>query len=289
MKTAKSGSRAAKASSYIHYNRLRFLEASLANKDTENSFNAENASASKEVVEVQICSAVKSPKPILRKRRKITSADERLVSILEQSLAQKNVSHPKEDDDEDKLFCLSLVKEMKKIPENKRLHTKIAICNLILQSQNVFRGPQNQTFENYNYRNQEPQQRNYLSQEQRNQASVEAFQYDYKSQQSSVPNNLTHYGNISAMEPLSPPPTDATNESELNIAVITGKGKAMDDVCRLCMSNIQCDDMKVPLFRETSKNFVPILVTLLGFHVIWFRCSFTFSCTPRFYYFFIFF
>lgn len=225
MKTVKSGSGASKTSSYIHYNRLRFLQASIANKDTESSFDADNASPLSEVAEAEVSSAFKSPKPTTRKKQKISSADERFASILEQSLAQKNVSHPKEDDDEDKLFCLSLVKEIKKIPECRRLHTKIAIYNLILQNQNVLQGIQHQTFENQNYRNPVPQRRNYLSQEKRNQVSVEDFQYhDYRSQQFRVPNNSTHYGYTTATEPLSPvthtpspAPTNASNESELEL------------------------------------------------------------------------
>lgn len=221
MKTVKSGSGASKTSSYIHYNRLRFLQASIANNDTESSFDAENASASSEVAEIGVSSAFKSPKSTPRKKQKISSADERFASILEQSLAQKNVSHPKEDDDdEDKLFCLSLVKEIKKIPEYRRLQTKIAIYNLILQNQNVLQGPQHQTFENQYYRNPVPKRRNYLSQEQRNQASVEDFQH-YQSQQSSVPNNLAHYGYTTAMgSPVTHTPSPAptvSSESELEL------------------------------------------------------------------------
>lgn len=144
IKTVKSGSGASKASTYIHYNRLRFLQASIANKDTESSFDAD-ASTSSEVAEVEISSGFKSPKSTLRKKQKFNPADERFANILEQSLAQKNVSHPKEDDDEDKLFCLSLVKDIKKNPEYRRLQTKIAICNLILQNQNEFQR------ENQNY------------------------------------------------------------------------------------------------------------------------------------------
>ncbi|CAH0730593.1 unnamed protein product, partial [Brenthis ino] len=202
MKTVKSGSGASKTSTYIHYNRLRFLQASIANKDTESSFDADNASTSSEVAEVEISSGFKK-----------------------QSLAQKNVSHPKEDDDEDKLFWLSLVKEIKKIPEYRRLQTKIAIYNLILQNQNEFQGPQQQTYENQNY--PVPQRRNYLSQEQRHQssASVKGFRYhDYRSQQSSVSNNFAHYGYTTTMgspSPVtpttSPAPTNVSNESELEL------------------------------------------------------------------------
>ncbi|VVC96929.1 unnamed protein product [Leptidea sinapis] len=52
MKTVKSGSGASKISSYIHYNRLRFLQPSIADKDTENSFFSAS-SASSEVAEVE--------------------------------------------------------------------------------------------------------------------------------------------------------------------------------------------------------------------------------------------
>ncbi|XP_075983668.1 uncharacterized protein LOC142981554 [Anticarsia gemmatalis] len=106
IKTVKSGSGASKTSTYIHYNRLRFLQASIANKDTESSFGADNASTSSEVAEVEISSGFKSPKSTSRKKQKLNPADERFANILEQSLAQKNVSHPKEDDDEDKLFSM---------------------------------------------------------------------------------------------------------------------------------------------------------------------------------------
>lgn len=43
----------------------------------------------------------------------------------------------KQDDDEDKLFCLSLLKDIKKVPETKRLKLKINTYNLILQNQTV--------------------------------------------------------------------------------------------------------------------------------------------------------
>lgn len=226
IKTVKSGSGASKTSTYIHYNRLRFLQASIANKDTESSFDADNASTSSEVAEVEISSGFKSPKSTSRKKQKLNPADERFANILEQSLAQKNVSHPKEDDDEDKLFCLSLVKEIKKIPEYRRLQTKIAIYNLILQNQNEFQGPQQQTYGNQNYPVSQ-RRRNYSSQEQRHQssASVEGFRYhDYRSQQSSVSNNFAHYGYTTAMgspSPVtptpSPAPTNVSNESELEL------------------------------------------------------------------------
>ncbi|KAF5282561.1 hypothetical protein FQA39_LY04968 [Lamprigera yunnana] len=87
MKTVKSGSGASKNSSYIHYNRLRFLKASKANKDTECSFDADNASASSEVADVEVSSAFKSRKSTPRRKQKISTAKERFANIVEQSLA----------------------------------------------------------------------------------------------------------------------------------------------------------------------------------------------------------
>ncbi|KAL5237136.1 hypothetical protein ACI65C_004546 [Semiaphis heraclei] len=54
----------------------------------------------------------------------------------ERSIAQKQVPE-KQEDDEDKLFCLSLLKDIKKVPETKRLKLKIDIYNLILQNQKI--------------------------------------------------------------------------------------------------------------------------------------------------------
>jgi len=52
---------------------------------------------------------------------KLHPADEHFANILEKSMAQRYVPKQKNKDDEDKLLCLSLVKEIKKVPEYKRL------------------------------------------------------------------------------------------------------------------------------------------------------------------------
>ncbi|KAK5648083.1 hypothetical protein RI129_002975 [Pyrocoelia pectoralis] len=133
-KTVKSGSGASKKSSYIHFNRLQFLQPSVASKDTESSFDSINTDTSTVIANAEARSTFKSPDATPRtKKQKLNPADERCVNILEKSLTQGSDSKPKEDDDEDKLFCLSLYKEIKKIPESKRLKTKIDIYNLILQ------------------------------------------------------------------------------------------------------------------------------------------------------------
>ncbi|XP_028138861.1 uncharacterized protein LOC114333204 isoform X2 [Diabrotica virgifera virgifera] len=84
-----------------------------------------------------------SPKSTPRKKQKISSDVVRFARIM-QILNHKNDSNPKEDEDGDKLFCLSLVKEIKKVPEHKRLRTKIEMLKVIMQNQNFPQVPQHQ-------------------------------------------------------------------------------------------------------------------------------------------------
>lgn len=69
-----------------------------------------------------------------KEKIKLNPADEHVANIIEKSLNNGNISEKKEED-EDKLFCMSLNKEIKKVPEAMRLKTKIEIYNLILQIQ----------------------------------------------------------------------------------------------------------------------------------------------------------
>ncbi|GBP77296.1 hypothetical protein EVAR_31728_1 [Eumeta japonica] len=84
-----------------------------------------------------------------RKKCKLNPADEHFANILERSIdaRNKNVTEKKEEDDEDKLFCLSLVKEIKKVSENRRLKLKIEMYNLLERYQSA----EVQPFEKINY------------------------------------------------------------------------------------------------------------------------------------------
>lgn len=62
------------------------------------------------------------------KRFKMNPIDKQFVDILNKSVAlreQRQTEIPKEDDD--KLFCMSLYKELKKVPEHGRIRTKIQL------------------------------------------------------------------------------------------------------------------------------------------------------------------
>jgi len=140
-KMVKSGSGRSNKSTYLHSERLRFLQGSVENNVTESSFSTDDENVkitnnSNNVNDVD--DNFKSPKEDCRKNKKkikLHPADEHFANILEKSMAQRYVPEKKDEDDEDKLFCLSLVKEIKKVPEDKRLKLKIDMYNLILQNQ----------------------------------------------------------------------------------------------------------------------------------------------------------
>lgn len=149
MKQIKSGSGASARSSYLYYGRLQFLQPTIKKNSTESNFETAEVgddedveSATENLIEEDSPSAsnkegiFKTPPNHQRKKIKLHPADEHFAKIIEKSLNQRNVAEKKEED-EDKLFCLSLVKEIKKVPETMRLKTKIEIYNLILKNQSV--------------------------------------------------------------------------------------------------------------------------------------------------------
>lgn len=72
--------------------------------------------------------------PLTPKRRKNKKDDDaigaQLVGVLTKNVERRNL-----EDDEDRLFFLSLVKEYKKIPEHLQMQTKLDILRLIKDAQ----------------------------------------------------------------------------------------------------------------------------------------------------------
>lgn len=137
LKKLKSGSSASTTSSFGYFQRLSFLKQVVQKKVTDNSLDV-----------VEISENVDS-EHFPRKKFKLNPADEHFANILERSIdaRNKNVTEKKEEDDEDKLFCLSLVKEIKKVSENRRLKLKIEMYNLLERYQSA----EAQSFEDINY------------------------------------------------------------------------------------------------------------------------------------------
>lgn len=64
----------------------------------------------------------------------MNAADEEFLGIISKNLAPRNHPQTSESDD-DKLFCLSLHKELIKVPEEKRLQAKIDLMNVLQKAQ----------------------------------------------------------------------------------------------------------------------------------------------------------
>lgn len=134
----KSGSGKSTKSTYVHFERLRFLQGSVEKNTTESSFSMDDENLNSTPNSNDVDNNFKIPNEFrnkCKKKLKLHPADEHFANILEKSLAQRQVPENKDEDDEDKLFCLSLFKEIKKVPETKRLKLKIEMYNLILQNQ----------------------------------------------------------------------------------------------------------------------------------------------------------
>ncbi|KAL4084006.1 hypothetical protein QTP88_029322 [Uroleucon formosanum] len=152
MKQVKSGSGAVK-SSYLYYKRLQFLQPTIKKNSTESNFETanvggdENLESSTENSIEEDSSRVSNEEGTFksplqqRKKIKLHPADEHFANIIEKSLNHRNTIEKKEDD-EDKLFCLSLYKEIKKVPDAMRLKTNIEIYNLLLKNQSIQTHPQ---------------------------------------------------------------------------------------------------------------------------------------------------
>jgi len=145
IKTVKSSSAAPVKSSYLFFRRLQFLQPTVQKNSTESNFetdfdsyeNPETENLNQETSSNTQNQAEKnSNQQQQRKKIKLHPADEHFANIIEKSLNNRNNSEKKEDD-EDKLFCMSLYKKIKKVPEAMRLKTKIDIYNLILQKQTI--------------------------------------------------------------------------------------------------------------------------------------------------------
>ncbi|KAG5884921.1 hypothetical protein JTB14_034119 [Gonioctena quinquepunctata] len=72
-----------------------------------------------------------------KKKKKLNAADEEFISNIKTNLASGNqpqTSNQMESDD-DKLFCLSLHKELLEVPEENRLQTKIELMKVLRTQQ----------------------------------------------------------------------------------------------------------------------------------------------------------
>lgn len=139
----KSGSGAINHTPYIYFTRLQFLESCVSNKETINNWEDEDTQntqveeneADNEDVEIR---PADTPATKGKKRKALDPVEQQFTDILNKSILLREQSINKNEEDEDKLFCLSLYKELKKVPEHGRIATKIKLLETIQKAQNFY-------------------------------------------------------------------------------------------------------------------------------------------------------
>ncbi|XP_050708921.1 uncharacterized protein LOC126993822 [Eriocheir sinensis] len=134
-KTLLSRSQARKGT-YIYFRRLQFLEGSLSNKETISNIENDGNGLCDDVDVTGEHGEKGSTSTSTKKKMKLNPGDLHIANILERSLLARQNEEEKQND-EDKLFCLSLYKEMKKVPESSRLMTKIELLNVVHRAQTL--------------------------------------------------------------------------------------------------------------------------------------------------------
>lgn len=83
--------------------------------------------------------------------------DKQFVDILNKTIAlREKQNEENNNEDEDKLFCLSLYKELKKVPDHARIRTKIQILEVLQRAQDFY-NPYNMHTEGQGYNQHQPQ------------------------------------------------------------------------------------------------------------------------------------
>ncbi|KAG8260333.1 hypothetical protein J6590_099264 [Homalodisca vitripennis] len=143
-KTKKSGSGASNSTPYIYFSRLKFVENTVNNKlTTSNLDDHDKEDVTLEEGEADTEDLTMPEKhsdlPVSNKNIKLNPADKHFSDIIQKSIAmreQREVAKSNEDDD--KLFCLSLYKKLKKIPEHGRIRTKIQLLETLQRAQDFY-------------------------------------------------------------------------------------------------------------------------------------------------------
>lgn len=129
----KSGSGATGRKPYIYFEQLRFLQP--VTNITESSMEQEQEDDDEETVE-QHRSDTASQQTLTQrsKRRKQKDDDDKLIDVLKMRVAQGGPS-TLPTSDPDTLFMLSLVPEIQKVPEDRKLFLKSQLIDAILKAQ----------------------------------------------------------------------------------------------------------------------------------------------------------
>lgn len=227
-KNKPSGSGASSKNSYIYFNRLMFIERSVRNKITDSNMKKSDVPSDAEQDFSGDGEDVMRPPSSQPKKKKISAADAEFISIIKKNIGSASKNQPQTisttESDDDKLFCLSLHKELQKIPEVNRLKVKIEIMNVIQKGQQLHHHipstyPEYMTqhgYTQYNTRNQQPRHptapfQDFTATTQRQQYFSDNLQYNPESP--SISNQRGYNTSTYAQSP-SPASTVGSQESD---------------------------------------------------------------------------
>ncbi|XP_031329921.1 uncharacterized protein LOC116160916 [Photinus pyralis] len=133
-----SGSGSQKGTTYIYFSRLSFLQVCAENKETTSNVEEPRNEEQRNEGEEEDFVEPRDIRPVSKKKKTLNSSEERLTDLLERSIQTRDkFQHETVSQDEDKLFCLSLYKELKNVPEQKRLATKIELLQVLQKAQTL--------------------------------------------------------------------------------------------------------------------------------------------------------
>ncbi|XP_047103517.1 uncharacterized protein LOC124722389 [Schistocerca piceifrons] len=123
---AKSGSAALRKSPYVYFEHLQFLKETVVDNRTQDSLDETDVAESN----YGGC-GVHSLLP----KKKQKNNDERLIAVLQQSIELREERERNQESDSDRLFLLSLLEDMKKISEQRKLTIKMEITEVKKRAQ----------------------------------------------------------------------------------------------------------------------------------------------------------
>ena len=147
LSTTSSGSSAAaapKKGSYIYYDQLAFLHKVATSKQTSSNFSSDGTNSSTGVETVQDCSEEHdssasfsgtnktSKKPRLEKKRSQNAVEtDSLVEVLKSSIQAREEREQNRENDDDRMFLLSLLQPIKAVPQELKLQVRSQIMQVI--------------------------------------------------------------------------------------------------------------------------------------------------------------
>lgn len=136
LKGIKSGSAATRKKQYVYFELLRFLETS--RKETTSTINEEEDANIDETEHSMLLDHEHTPfsnNSQERSRKKRVKTDLELIEVLKRKVASTENNKAVDETDEDKLFLLSMLSDIKKVPAEMKLKLRGDIISLVAAAQ----------------------------------------------------------------------------------------------------------------------------------------------------------